>query len=75
MRRMKTVNDLIKGLRDAGLRQADIARRTGIHPSRVSRWGSGSVPDAAADALKLADLLDQVNAQAATAESTSPAGA
>lgn len=40
--------------------QSEIARRTGISQSRVSRWAAGRAPDALNDARKLRELLDEV---------------
>lgn len=54
---MSKTTDLIKTLRDRGLSQTEISKRTGIPQPRLSRWESGEVPDAADDALKLAALV------------------
>lgn len=57
---MSATTFLIKRLRDAGLSQTEIKRRTGIPQSRLSRWEGGRVPPAADDALKLASLAEEV---------------
>ena len=61
---MSATTDLILALRTtAQLSQSEIARRTGIPQSRISRWQAGETPDSADDALKLhalhAELIRQ----------------
>jgi transcriptional regulator with XRE-family HTH domain len=58
---MSQTTALIKRLREAGLSQIDISRRTGIPQPRLSRWESGEVPAGADDALKLAALVDALH--------------
>lgn len=58
---MNQIPDLIKRLREAGLSQSEISRRTGIPQPRISRWEAGTVPPGATDALKLAQLDRQVS--------------
>jgi DNA-binding transcriptional regulator YiaG len=41
-----------------GLRQADLARAIGVHPSQVSRWESGKGRPRPRNALALLELLD-----------------
>jgi transcriptional regulator with XRE-family HTH domain len=53
---MHSTQQIIKSLRQRGLSQSEISRRTGIPQPRVSRWEGGSAPDSADDALKLARL-------------------
>lgn len=53
---MSETTDLIKRLRERGLSQSDISRRTGILQPRLSRWEGGDTPAGADDALKLAAL-------------------
>ena len=53
---MPTTVELIRALRLSGLSQSEIARRTGIPQSRLSRWEAGSVPAGADDALRLQHL-------------------
>lgn len=70
---MSTTQDIIRQLRAAGLSQSAIAKRIGMPQPRVSRWEAGEVPTGADDALKLAELLREVEAQqqaAASAEET-----
>lgn len=56
---MSETHDLIKHLREThGLTQSEIAKRTLIPQSRLSRWEAGAVPAAADDALKLQALAD-----------------
>lgn len=59
---MSTTQDIIRQLRAAGLSQSEIARRIGMPQPRVSRWEAGEVPTGADDALKLAQLLREVEA-------------
>lgn len=47
--------------------QTEIARRTGISQSRLSRWESGRIPDSVEDARKLSALAATVKPQAADA--------
>lgn len=54
---MSETTDLIKRLRERGMSQTEISRRTGIPQPRLSRWEAGEVPDSADDALKLAALV------------------
>ena len=61
---MSATTELILALRNtAQLSQSEIARRTGIPQSRISRWQAGETPDSADDALKLyalhAELIPQ----------------
>lgn len=70
---MHTIQDIIKTLRTPplGLSQTEIARQTGIHQTKISRWAAGSIPAGADDALKLQSLLRTMqtptnNAQPAT---------
>lgn len=56
-----TTTFLIKKLRSAGLSQSEISRRTGIPQPRISRWGAGKATDVADDALKLAELVKQLD--------------
>lgn len=51
-----TVLTLAK-LREHGLSQSEISRRTGISQSKLSRWERGDVPLALLDAIKLDELL------------------
>lgn len=60
---MSTTQDIIRQLRATGLSQSEIARRIGMPQPRVSRWEAGEVPTGADDALKLAQLLREVEAQ------------
>lgn len=53
--RMDQLEAALKKLR-AQLSQAEIARRTGIAQSKISRWEAGDVPAGALDALKLVEL-------------------
>ena len=57
---MSETTELIKRLRDGGLSQTEIAKRTGIPQPRLSRWENGEVPDSADDALKIKALVDQL---------------
>lgn len=54
---MSETAELIRVLRERGLTQTEISRRTGIPQPRLSRWQGGNVSDAADDALKLAELV------------------
>ncbi len=42
--------------------QTEIAKRVGIPQARVCRWESGKVPAAADDAIKLQQLLNEIDA-------------
>lgn len=53
--------DLIKRLRDRGLSQTEISRRTGIPQPRLSRWQAGRAPAGADDALKLLRLEEHLS--------------
>lgn len=57
---MSETTDLLKALKDAGLSQMDISRRTGIPQPRVSRWLKGEAPGVADDALKLKALVESL---------------
>jgi transcriptional regulator with XRE-family HTH domain len=46
------------------LSQSEIFRRTGISQTRLSRWESGEIADAADAALKLRELVVKCDAQA-----------
>ncbi len=59
---MKSVLDILRGLRAAGLSQSEIARRTGIPQPRLSRWEAGDVPGSADDALELQRLQQSLAA-------------
>jgi transcriptional regulator with XRE-family HTH domain len=62
---MSETTGLIKTLRDLGMSQTDISKRTGIPQPRLSRWEGGEVPDAADDSLKLAALVRELQEAAA----------
>ena len=64
---MSTTTELLVRLRDLGLTQTEIARRTGIPQPRLSRWVNNEAPDTADDALKLYELHATVAAEAAEA--------
>jgi len=57
---MNKISTMIKAMREAGLSQSEISRRTRIPQPRLSRWESGDVPNSASDALKLKVLHDQL---------------
>ena len=59
--RMDKIQDAIRSLRRT-LSQSEIARRTGIAQSKISRWDSGDIPAGASDALKLIKLAKEVAA-------------
>lgn len=63
---MSATTDLLKRLRERGLTQTEISRRTGIPQPRLSRWANGDVPDAADDSLKLAELVTSLGDAPAT---------
>jgi len=68
---MDKIQDAIRSLRRT-LSQSEIARRTGIAQSKISRWEAGDVPAGASDALKLIELAKEVEA-AAPARKAKPA--
>lgn len=53
---MNMTQALIQSLRDLGISQSEIARKTGIPQPRISRWQNGDTPVGADDALRLADF-------------------
>lgn len=57
---MNTTTELLRELRNRGLTQSAISKRTQIPQPRLSRWESGDVPASADDALRLKALLDEV---------------
>ena len=58
---MSATTALILALRTtAKLSQSEIARRTGIPQSRISRWEAGEVPGSADDALRIARLHSEL---------------
>ena len=65
--RMDKIQDAIQSLRRT-LSQSEIARRTGIAQSKISRWEAGDVPAGASDALKLIELAKEVEAAAPAQE-------
>ena len=65
--RMDKIQDAIQSLRRT-LSQSEIARRTGIAQSKISRWEAGDVPAGASDALKLIELAKEVEAAAPSQE-------
>lgn len=68
----KTVS-IIKQLRSAGLSQSEIARRTGVSQTRISRWESGRVGDAADAVLRLKELLESLALPGASVVDEKPA--
>jgi len=56
---MNPTSELIKRLRQRGLSQSEISRRTGIPQPRLSRWESGAAGSGANDVLKLVRLDEQ----------------
>ncbi|MBK8105975.1 MAG: helix-turn-helix transcriptional regulator [Betaproteobacteria bacterium] len=54
MQRMKNAHRLLTDLLLAGLTQAEIGRRIGVHHSQISRWISGNPPRHADAILRLA---------------------
>ena len=65
--RMDKIRDAIQSLRRT-LSQSEIARRTGIAQSKISRWEAGDIPAGASDALKLIALAKEVEAAAPSQE-------
>lgn len=59
--RMDKIQDAIRSLRRT-LSQSEIARRTGIAQSKISRWEAGDVPAGASDALRLIEFAQEVAA-------------
>ena len=66
---MDKIQDAIQSLRRT-LSQSEIARRTGIAQSKISRWEAGDVPAGASDALKLIKLAKEVAATTPAKEAT-----
>lgn len=61
----KTTAELLADLQAAGLKQADIVRRTGLPQWLVSRWQAGDIPTGADNALKLLALAREVQGEKA----------
>ena len=59
---MQDTATLIRELRARGMTQGEIGRRTRIPQPRLSKWGAGQVPRVADDALRLRELLDNLEA-------------
>lgn len=59
---MQSISQVIAGLR-LHLSQSEIARRTGIQQSKLSRWEAGEVAAGAEDALKLVALASKLPAK------------
>lgn len=57
------------------LSQSEIARRTGIPQSRLSRWENGEAPASADDALRLQKLHGELVGSVPTGEPAPTAGA
>ena len=55
---MQSITDILCSLR-RHWSQSEIARRTGISQSKLSRWESGEIAAGADDALKLLDLAQK----------------
>lgn len=55
-----TITQLIRRLRAIPMTQAEIARRTGIPQATISRWEGGATTKAADAAIKLSQLLADV---------------
>lgn len=60
---MSPTTALIRKLLSLGMTQTAIAKRTGIPQPRLSRWAAGQPSVAADDALKLQQLLREVEPQ------------
>lgn len=65
---MTTATELVQMLRDAGLSQSEIARRTGVPQHKISRWQAGNAPAGADDALKLLYLAKRIRARRRAAD-------
>lgn len=72
---MQTIVEIIQALRDPPFRlsQTEIARRTGIHQTKISRWSGGAIPAGADDALKLQSLLSTINSPTRPAQAAAVA--
>lgn len=59
---MNGIPEIIKRLRATpnSLSQSEIARRTGMSQSRISRWEAGDVADSVDDAFKLIALAKEL---------------
>lgn len=57
---MQTTRDILKGLREAGFSQDEIARRTQISQPTLSRWETKGAAKGADAVLRLAALLNTV---------------
>lgn len=63
---MSQTSALLREIRERGLTQSEIRRRTGIPQPRLSKWEKGHVPQAADDALRLKILRDELVASEPT---------
>lgn len=63
---------LIKRLRASGMSQSEISRRTQIPQPRLSRWEGGDVAAGADDALKLQELVNELEASVAPTARSHP---
>jgi transcriptional regulator with XRE-family HTH domain len=62
---MTKISALVKRLRDVHqMSQPEIARRTGLSQSRISRWENDFGTDGGNAALKLAQLVDELDRKA-----------
>ena len=52
---MQSISEILRDLRET-FSQSEIARRTGISQSKLSRWEAGEIAAGADDALKLLAL-------------------
>lgn len=59
---MTKVQTVIRRLRET-MSQSEIARRTGLSQSKLSRWEAGRVAAGAEEALKLAALAAEIDAK------------
>lgn len=55
-----TTEEILNALKDRGLTQVEIAKRTGIPQYRLSRWQNGEAPKTADDALRLRAYADTI---------------
>lgn len=58
---MSATTILLQQLKELGLTQTEIAKRTRIPQPRLSRWAAGRTAVGADDALRLRDLFDEIN--------------
>ncbi|RYD63614.1 MAG: XRE family transcriptional regulator [Verrucomicrobiaceae bacterium] len=61
------VASILSRIRESGLTQMEISKRTGIPQPRLSRWEAGNAPSSANDALALLTLAENLGVESSEA--------